>query len=306
MKTFAQPQTLTKPSEFSIYLLFLLLIIAWGLGWPVIKTSIRYCPPCWFVTFRFIVAFIAVTTYLFFKRELYLPKRKDIPLLLSVGLLQISIYILLVNVGLKYVQPGQSAILSYCTPLIVTPIACIWFGEQLSALKLMGLLFGLSGIILLFSPWAINWHDHNTLLGNSLLLLAAVSCSLAMIHMRFATWHSPALQLLPWQLLIAAVPTLLFSMIIDPHPTIIVNYSFIGCLAYLALIATAFGYWASMQITKSLPVSTTSICLLAVPITSLLSSIIFLDEQLSLSVLVAFVLMLVGLFCVVFAGSYKK
>lgn len=299
MKMITQEQILAKPSQLSIYLLFILLIIAWGFGWPVIKTSISYCPPCWFVSFRFIVALVAVTIYLLITKQLRLPKLLDIPLLCSVGLLQIALYILLVNIGLKYVAPGQSAILSYSTPLIVTPIACIWFGEQLYPLKLIGLFLGLAGILILFSPWTINWHDHNMLLGNCLLLLAAISNTMAMLHMRFAKWHSSALQLLPWQLLIAAVLTLIFSWIID-HPTIIVNMSFIGCLAYLALIATAFGYWASMQITKSLPLSTTSMCLLAVPVTSLLSSMFFLGEHLTTSVLIAFVLILGGLICVVF------
>ena len=300
MKTITQEQSLAKPPQLSIYILFILLILVWGLGWPVIKTSINYCPPCWFVTFRFIIAFLAITIYLICTKQLRLPKLIDIPLLCSVGLLQIALYILLVNVGLKYVPPGQSSILSYSTPLIVTPIACIWFKEQLTPLKLIGLFLGLGGILLLFSPWAINWHNHEMLLGNGLLLLAAFSSATAMLHMRFTTWHSTALQLLPWQLLIAAIPTFIFSWIIDPHPVIIINESFIACLAYLGLIATIFGYWASMQITKALPVSTTSVCLLAVPVTSLLSSMIFLGERLTLTVFIAFMLILGGLICVIF------
>ncbi len=300
MKTITQEQSLAKPPQLSIYILFILLILVWGFGWPVIKTSINYCPPCWFVTFRFIVAFIAISIYLICTKQLRPPKLIDIPLLCSVGLLQIALYILLVNVGLKYVPPGQSSILSYSTPLIVTPIACIWFKEQLTPLKLIGLFLGLGGILLLFSPWAINWHNHEMLLGNGLLLLAAFSTAIAMLHMRFTTWHSTALQLLPWQLLIAAIPTFIFSWIIDPHPVIIINESFIACLAYLGLIATIFGYWASMQITKALPVSTTSVCLLAVPVTSLLSSMIFLGERLTLTVFIAFMLILGGLICVIF------
>ncbi len=300
MKTITQEQSLAKSSQLSIYILFILLILVWGFGWPVIKTSIKYCPPCWFVSFRFILAFIAVTIYLFITKQLLLPKRCDIPLLCSVGLLQIALYILLVNVALKYVPPGQSSILSYSTPLIVTPIASVWFKEELTPLKLIGLFLGLGGILLLFSPWAINWHDHHVLFGNGLLLLAAIAMATAMLHMRFATWHSTALQLLPWQLLLATIPTLLFSCIVDPHPTIIMSKSFWCCLLYLGLISTAFGYWASMQVTKALPVSTSSICLLAAPVISLISSMFFLGEHLSTTVFVAFTLILCGLICVVF------
>lgn len=300
MKTILQEQSLAKPSQLSIYILFIFLILVWGLGWPVIKTSIKYCPPCWFVSFRFIVAFIVVTIYLSITKQLRLPKRVDVPLLCSVGLLQIAFYLLLVNVALKFVPAGQSSILSYSTPLIVTPIACFWFKEQLTPLKSIGLFLGLGGILLLFSPWSMNWHDHYLLLGNGLLLTAAISMATAMLHIRFATWHSSALQLLPWQLLLAAIPTILFAWIIDPHPTIILNQSFWSCLIYLGLIATAFGYWASMQVTKTLPVSTTSVCLLAVPVISLLSSMFFLGEHLSLTVFIAFILILCGLICVVF------
>ena len=44
MKTIIQEQILSKPPQLSVYFLFLLLIIAWGFSWLVIKTSISYCP----------------------------------------------------------------------------------------------------------------------------------------------------------------------------------------------------------------------------------------------------------------------
>lgn len=285
-------------SLFWIILILLTLILIWGIGWPVIKISLQYCSAGWFVSFRLLSSIIVIFAALGILGQLKLPTRKDIPLVLSVGLLQIGFYTLLINLGLMYVPPGRSAILSYSTPLIVTPIACIWFGEELSPLKLIGLLLGLTGIVLLFSPWASDWHDHKVILGNSLLLLAAVSWAIVMLHMRFSTWHSSPLQLLPWQLLVALVPTLIYALITEPHPHIIFNLHLFGCVFYLGLLATAFGYWASMLISKSLPVTTTSICFLAVPVVGLLSSMWILSEPITPMITMAFIAILGGLICV--------
>ena len=289
----------TNVSHKFVYLVLVTLVLIWGLGWPVIKISTQYCPPIWFVTIRLFAALLVVFPLLAFTKNLILPTRKDIPLLLSAGFLQIGLYTLFINIGLMYVPPGRSAILAYATPLIVTPIACIWFGEKLSPLKLIGLLLGLSGIVLLFSPWASNWHDYHVILGNCALLLAAVVWAIALLHFRFSTWHSSPLQLLPWQLLIATIPMVICAMIIEPHPTIIVNYSLIFCALYLGVLATAFGYWASMLIAKSLPVCTTSICFLSVPVLGLFSSMLILGEPLTVTISLAFGLILGGLFCVV-------
>jgi drug/metabolite transporter (DMT)-like permease len=55
--------------------------------------------------------------------ELRWPSRRDWPIVLAVGALQMAAFMALTTVGLQFVPAGRSAILAYTTPLWVTPLA---------------------------------------------------------------------------------------------------------------------------------------------------------------------------------------
>ena len=131
------------------------------------------------------------------------PNRKDYPVVLSVGILQIVGFMGLVHWGLLYVEPGQSAILAYTTPLWVVPLAAIVLKEGFSKLKFLGLLLGLGGLVLLLRPWGPNIGAQINV-GDGLLLAAAASWAVAIVHVRGHDWHGDPLLLVPWQMALGA------------------------------------------------------------------------------------------------------
>ena len=54
-----------------------------------------------------------------------LPARADLPIVFSIGLVQVAAVMALVQLGLANVPAGRSAILSYTTPLWVVPGAML-------------------------------------------------------------------------------------------------------------------------------------------------------------------------------------
>jgi len=293
----------TPISQLRLYILFAAIIIIWGLSWPVSKLGVQYMPPVWFAAARLIIGTVCMFVILAFCKKLKLPSRQDLPLIFWIGLLQIGLFLLFVNVGLYYTGVGHAAIIVYSTPLWVTPIAVLFYGEQLSPLKLLGLLLGLGGMFMLFNPWALDWHNKNVLLGNGLLLLASICWAVAMLISRYSTWHSSALALIPWQLLVGTLPTVLLAWIIDPHPQIEWHISMIAILFYIGVLVTALGYWGTMLISKSLPVMTTSLCFLAAPVLGLLSSAWFLHEPLTFELIAAMSLIITGLICIALSNT---
>jgi len=290
------------PKTSFIVSLLIALILIWGCGWPVITIGLAYCPPLWYSTLRLIFATVAVFLALALTRKLVLPDRQDLPLILSIGLLQMGAFVLLITLGLEYVAPGRSAIIAYTSPFFVTPIAVIFFKETLSPGKIAGLLLGTAGIILMFSPWEMNWHDSHTVLGNGLLLLSALAWSAVMLHTRYATWHKPAHLLLPWQLLISIIPNLILALILEPHPVIQWQHpTFIFSMTFMSILATPIAYWIVITISRALPVITTSLALLAVPVTGLLSAAVIVGEPLTPSILISLGLIIAGLACVAVA-----
>ncbi len=265
------------------------------------KLALQDMPPIWLGVIRLGVATVILFIILIFSRKKFWLTRQDMPLLLSVGLLQMGLFVLLIGLGLQHVEAGRSAILVYTTPLWVTPIAIFVFKESMHKLTALGLMIGLIGVCCLFNPFTFDWHDKTALHGNAMLLLAAFAWACVILHLRFGTQHRSALELLPWQTLLATVFLFVSACLLEPAPTIRWSPSLITKLVYISVFATAFSYWGVIEVTRRLPAVTTSLVFLAVPVIGLISSAIVLGEVITLNTVIAVVLILVGLFCVVIA-----
>jgi drug/metabolite transporter (DMT)-like permease len=284
-----------------------LLILIWGLSWPVMAIGLAYCPPIWFSTLRLIGAAALIFIIMGLTRQLVIPDKKDFPLIFSIGFLQIGLFVMLITLGLEYVPPGRSAIIAYTSPIFVTPVAVWFFSERLTKMKIIGLLLGLMGIVSLFMPWELNWHDKHILLGNALLLLSAIIWSAAMLHIRYGKWHRPSHQLLPWQFLVSIIPNIIMAFYLDPHP--VIHYmapGFWWSMGFTAVLASLAGFWMIIVITRFLPAITISLLLLAVPVVGLLSSAVMTGEKLSFSIIVSFIFIIGGLVFVSLPNSRQS
>ena len=116
--------------------------------------------------------------------RLRMPNRQDAPVLISVGVFMFAIYTILTMIGLSHSQAGRAAILTFVTPLWVTPLAIVILGERLSRLKALGLVFAVGGLGVLFNPLGFDWSRTDAVIGNGLLLLASMSWAMTIIHLR--------------------------------------------------------------------------------------------------------------------------
>lgn len=286
------------PSTRTIYLLLLTNVVIWALAWPISKIGLAFMGPLWYSAWRFIIGSATAIIALAAAGAIRRPKRKDLPIIFGIGLLQMTLFLVLINTGLSYVGAGRSAILAYSTPLWVTPLAAIFFHEKVTPIKLIGVLLGLSGIVVLFAPSSLDWSNGNIVFGNILLVLSAFVWALAILQSRFSQWHSDPLTLLPWQLLLATILTTAVALYHEPLSSIQWNSTLWLTLLYNGLLATAFGYWASITVFRNLPAVTSSLCYLGVPVLGLLFSALILGETIDLSVVTAMLLIVGGLVCV--------
>lgn len=299
-------QNALKKKNLGIYLLFAIVIFIWSIGWSINKMGLLYMPAIWFGVFRVGGAAAFLFFMLGISGQLHLPRAKDIPIILSIGLLQMGLFIIFINLGLFYVEAGRSAILAYTTPLWTTPIATLFFKEKLSMQKFLGLCLGVLGILVLFSPFSLDWHNTNELIGNSYILLSAILWSLAMICTRYMKWYSSPIQLLPWQFLVGFFPTFLLAIYLAPSPHIQWCHQLYAILFVTIIFISAFAYWGFILVTKNLPVTTSSMGLLAIPLTSLLASHIITGEVITLNKTIAMVLIMLGLALATLFNSEKR
>ena len=286
------------------YLLLVTLIVIWALNVVLAKFGLKYMPPAWLCASRLVIGTLATFILLLSLKRFTFPKLRDLPFIFTIGFLQIGLYQLFFNYGIAEVNAGRASILSYSTPLWVTPIAVLFFGEKLTPLKSLGFLLGIAGIFVLFNPAHFDWSNKKVLIGNGFLLLASLCWAIAMLHSRYGKWHSSPLELLPWQLLIASILPCIIAPITEPWHLIQWHPTLIAILLFSGVFATALGYWMMVTVSKELPVITTSLAMLSTPVLTLLFSVPILNESLTADNILSVSLIIAGLTCITLSPKH--
>ncbi len=133
------------PSRRTAFVLFGIVVLAWGCNWPVTKILVATVPPLWITALRCWIAFAALAAILGMTGRLILPPRGDAPVILSVALLHMVAFSTLTAAGLAFLPAGKAIVLGYTTPLWVALAAPVLLGERLTWAARSALRRGLRG-----------------------------------------------------------------------------------------------------------------------------------------------------------------
>ncbi len=121
---------------------------------------------------------------LFLKKENYLANSK---LYIGIAIFEVVIPFVLIAQGQKYVSSSIASMLIAMVPIITLVLFVFFFNKKVSSFQTISILLGFLGIIILSWPMS----GSGTVLGNVLLLLAALSFAFSLILMEKLEGGSP-------------------------------------------------------------------------------------------------------------------
>lgn len=293
-------------SRGAAYAVFAVLVLIWGLNWPIMKLVVQLMPPIWFVVVRVTLGALCLFGFLLATGRLAKPTTADWPIIWSVAILQMGLFMMLTTIGLQFIPAGRSAILAYTSPLWVLPAAILFFGEKLTRWRALGMMSGLAGLVVLLNPASIDWSDGHQLLGNALLLCGAMLWAAAILHTRRHIWHLSPLQLAPIQMAVLIVPLAIIAYVVEGPFHADWNWQLAWMVLYNGPLATAFAFWASVSLQRALPSSTISLSYLAVPAWGLIASTLWLGEGLPASLILGGVLIFLGVAAIALGDAWRR
>ena len=166
----------------------LAVVLCWAYSPIGIHIGLQSYTPGHLALLRFLVAslFMGVVALV---RGIGLPRLRDAPWLMVLGLFAIVIHHVALNIGQRWVSPGASSVLAQSTPIFSTFIAAIWLKESVSAWRWCWVGTGLVGALVVI------WGDKGlgTFLPQGLLiLLAALSWSVYFaLQKHYSSRYSP-------------------------------------------------------------------------------------------------------------------
>ncbi len=245
-----QQTTATSPRtglRATVELELALLAVIWGVNFSVIKVALESVSALGFNALRFPLA-ATVLVLALRKRSVVRPRRSDVPRLLAVGLAGNVVYQLMFIVGLDATLAGNASILLATAP-VWTAIFSVWSGhERVSASFWVGASGTVVGIVFVVLGGASNalLLGRDTVLGDLLILIAAVVWALYTVWGRPLVDRYGSLPATAWTLWIGTVPlvligapTLTRSMLTDLGPTGWLAIAYAGILG----IGVAYLIW---------------------------------------------------------------
>lgn len=282
-------------SRSAALVLLALLALVWGVHWVVVKQGLRDMPPLTYGAFRMIGGLLTMVAILGVQRKLVRPPKEDYPIIASVSLLQIAAGVLIMNFALQAVPAGRSSVLLYAMPLWVAVLLWVFFRITPRRNEAIGLVMGLTGILILVNPTVIDWGVPLELAGTLALVVNGILWAGVTIHIRRHTWRSTPLLLQPWMLLVASVPIVGSALLLEQGREVNWGLPLVLALLYSGPLATAFANWASQSITRSLGPLASAMGFLATPVVGLAAGALVLQEPLGPIDLAGFGLVLAGI-----------
>lgn len=293
-------------SHNTLMLLLVCMVFFWGLNWPSMKIVITYMSAWYYVFLRMGLGALAVAVYITLTKQWQWPTRRAMPLILGVGLLQMTVCNGLMVGALKYIDASRGVILSYSTPIWVAPAAILIFKEKYNATKLIGIMLGFAGVILLFNPFTFDWNNQPALVASFLLLFASATWAASILLLRQYRTGFPVITLTFWQLMVPFVLLSFPSFLWGHAGSVHWDWKLAGLVLYGGVIATGFSFVAVIIVSKYLASTTTSLVLLGVPVAGMLLSALLLGEHIGIDKMLAMFCVVVGVSLVLRADKQLR
>jgi drug/metabolite transporter (DMT)-like permease len=293
------PASLGRNVNRVAYLQLASAVVLFGLAFPIIKIGLSASTPVWLAAGRASLSALTAFVLLTALGRLRWPHRADWPIVLSVGIFQLTLYFAFANLGVQSVPPGRSGVLSYSAMLWLVPLSLL-VGERVGWRALLGVLLGTAGIVVLIDPTGLDWSNRAVVEGHGWLLLAGFSWALAILHARRHLWRTAPLDVLPWQMSVATVLLWILAFTIEPAGYFDFSKAELWIsLLYIGSFAGPAGTWAAVSVARALPPVTGSLGMLGTPLLGIAASAVLVGERITWNLLVGTALMIAGIAIVI-------
>lgn len=288
-----------------ILLPFLLITLIWSSTWIVIKGQLGVVPPLWSVTYRFIIAGLAMLAIARLA-GLSLPFGRVHLLAATLGLLQFVLNYNLVYASELYITSGLAAVVFALLVIPNAGLAWLCFGERVSGRFMLGSAVAMAGVGLLFVQEirASPTPTAATLTGLGLVLLAVLAASASNVMQLAKGMKSrPVVPMLGWAMLYGALLDALFALAISGPPVFDTRPAYWVGLVYLAILASALPFWLYYKIIREIGPARAAYSSVLIPIIAMAISTLFEGYVWSALAIAGGLLAIAGLLIAVRSGK---
>jgi drug/metabolite transporter (DMT)-like permease len=280
--------------------LILLVTLAWGVNYTVMKAVVSNFPPISFRALTFLFGLLFIGLDGISRREHFRVAREEWGLVLRISFFNMVLWHLGLIVSLTLLNSGRAAIVGYTMPVWALLTSVIVYKAKMTVRAAIGVLLALCATYLL----AIDEFRKFTgePLGLALILGAAICWGIGNAMVKHNSLAVSSVVLNFWSLAIAFFLSTILAAVVEQSlwraPTVM---EWIG-IFYNGAIVLALGYVAWFTVARRLSAVSSGLSIMFVPMVAVFGGAIWLSEPITATDLLALAFILAAMASVLLPG----
>ena len=221
--------------------------------------------------------------------------RRDWPVFPLLAAFNVVFFFGFQTLAILYLPSGTAAVLEYLQPMLVGLLAWMILGESLSLAKIVGLILGFSGIVAVSSGSIFgNIPPAGVVFGAG----SAFSWALGTVFFKRYEARISTMKAVAIPFVIGGMVLTLFGFAIESWSEVSPTATLFASLSYVSLVEIALAWLIWFGLVRTGEASRVAVYVFLVPLVSIVVGAIFLDERLTLSLLIGTFLIVTGIYTV--------
>ncbi len=268
----------------------LLLSALWGGSFLCMRIAAPVLGPIVLIELRVLIAGVALLLYATIRKS-DLDLRARWRHYLVIGIINSAIPFTLIATAELHLTSGLAATLNATTPLFVAVVAAVWIKETLTANKVVGLILGLVGVVVLVG-WSPLPFSATVAFSVAASLAAAACYGLAGVYTKVNVQGASSRAVATCSQLGASLFLLPLALVAPPRS--IPSLTVLLAVATLALLCTAVAYLLFFRLIENVGPTRASTVTFLTPFFGVLWGVVLLNEPLTWSTIIGFAVILSG------------
>ncbi|RTE09496.1 DMT family transporter [Paenibacillus whitsoniae] len=285
-------ETALSRKQTLFYLVFLILM--WGINWPLSKYALEFTPPLLFAGLRTLIGG-ALLLIIALPRWKQLRLRETWLYYVLSAFLSIVFYYGFQTVGLQYMPAGLFSAIVFLQPVLLGLFAWMWLGEGMYTRKMVGLLLGFGGVAVM----SIGGLEGGiSIFGVLLALGSALSWALGTVYIKRQAAKVDSLWMTAMQIVIGGIVMTVYGSTVESWSEVRWTAAFLYDTLFISVFIIALGWLAYFKLIGSGEASKVGSYTFLIPVVSIVCSILFLNEHLTMDLIVGMALIVTSILLV--------
>ncbi|WP_420410452.1 DMT family transporter [Hoeflea sp.] len=282
------------PNRLDIGLMVLAAMI-WASGFVAIRIAVPETGPVWLAALRVGIGVLILLPYGLWRGMVWPQGAAQWLLIFGMAMLNVVVPFIMISwAGLTLDASVMSLLMGTGPFLALLGSHLFTDDDRMTTRKLVSVLLGFAGIVVLVGPSAFSGLGSGSLLAQ--LVMLAASCSYVTAGLLIRQIRMPPVRLAGLALTIGASALFPIAFFVEGSPQIGLSWPAMGALVYLGVFPTGIAYILRFRLIRAIGYSRFSLTINMIPVFGMALGVFLLGEPLTINSVAALALVLSGLY----------